>query len=85
MTDRVKGCRCKGQGTCKVCSKARSERLYAEAQAHVERGTCPYCGTALKRNSALTGWWQCGAYACEAMRAPEFKGLPSCSFQCFTK
>jgi ssDNA-binding Zn-finger/Zn-ribbon topoisomerase 1 len=62
---------------------ARMAQLNAEALAHVQRGTCPHCGTKLVRNSALTGWYQCGAYACEDFRTAEFKGLPSCSFQCF--
>lgn len=69
----------------KAAHQARMNALHEEAQGHVNRGTCPCCGTALRRNLALTGWWQCGAYACEAMREPQFRGLPSCSFQCFTE
>lgn len=64
--------------------KARMVELHAKSQAHVERGTCPDCGTKLIHNSAMKGWWQCGAYACEDFRKPEFKGLPKCHFQCFT-
>jgi hypothetical protein len=60
------------------------ERRLEKAKQIVATGKCPQCGTPLVYNSSITGWWQCGAYACEAMRKPEFKGLPSCSFQIFT-
>jgi len=60
-------------------------QLQAEAAVVVATGVCPICGTKLVRNSSMKGWWQCGAYACEAMRASEFQGLPKCSFQCFTE
>lgn len=69
---------------CRRCHAARIAKLQAEAAAVVEKGTCPCCGTALVRNLALTGWWQCGAYATDSHRKPEHRGLPSCSFQCFT-
>ena len=72
-------------GQCDDCYRKRREALRQEAQAHVERGTCPLCGTRLVRNLALTGWWQCGAYASESHRRPEFVGLPACAFQCFTE
>ena len=55
-----------------------------KAQAIVDSGQCPRCGTGLVYNNAIKGWWQCGAYACEAMRKPEYRDLPSCDFQCFT-
>lgn len=61
------------------------ERRLEKARAIVATGKCPDCGTALVSNSAITGWWQCGAYACEAMWKPEFKGLPKCNFQIFTQ
>ena len=64
---------------------ARMLHLHTIARGIVATGTCPDCGTPLIRNSALAGWWQCGAYACEAFRAPAYKGLPSCHFQTFTE
>ena len=70
--------------TCVKCHRARMAACIAVAMAHVERGTCPSCGTALYRNLAILGWWQCGAYPSESMRAPEHKGKVACSFQCFT-
>ncbi|GAC1475606.1 MAG: hypothetical protein PVSMB8_00350 [Vulcanimicrobiaceae bacterium] len=69
---------------CKACHVAKMMKLQADAAEHVARGTCPHCGTKLVRNLALTGWWQCGAYASADFRKPEFKGLPSCAFQTFT-
>ena len=37
----------------------------------VATGKCPKCGSELKRNLAISGWWQCGEYK-------------QCGFQCFT-
>ena len=69
----------------RAASRELRERRLEKAKQIVATGQCPQCGTRLVHNSALGGWWQCGAYACEAMRKPEFKGLPSCSFQIFTQ
>ena len=63
-------------------SDARIAEAFAAAQAIVSTGRCPDCGSALKRNSSLHGWWQC-----EQSGAPTFMARPndpSCSFQCFT-
>jgi len=64
---------------------ARMLHLLTIARAIVATGTCPDCGTALIRNSALAGWWQCGAYATASHRQPAFVGLPACGFQTFTE
>jgi len=69
----------------RAASQELRQRRLEKAREIVATGRCPQCGTALVRNSSIAGWWQCGAYACEAMRRPEFKGLPSCSFQIFTQ
>lgn len=81
--------------TCKLCAKAahgaRCKRchvkhmreLRAIADAQIAIGVCPCCGTKLVRNAALTGWYQCGAYASVDFRKPEFRGLPSCGYQVF--
>jgi hypothetical protein len=63
--------------------EVREKRL-EKARAIVATGKCPECGTALIHNSAITGWWQCGAYASPGLRKPEFRELPKCSFQIFT-
>jgi hypothetical protein len=69
--------------------KAAADRLaqcHADALQHVERGTCPRCGRRLFRNSALAGWWQCGAYASAGFRHAEYANDPNrCSWQCFTE
>lgn len=70
---------------CNACHRARLDAIHAEAAAIVATGVCPDCGTPLVRNSAIAGWWQCGAYACESHRRPEYRGLPKCSFQIFTE
>jgi hypothetical protein len=69
----------------KAVHEARMLHLLTTARAIVATGTCPDCGTALIRNTALAGWWQCGAYATASHRRPAFAGLPSCAFQTFTE
>jgi hypothetical protein len=83
-------CRCgrtmsKHASECKACAKVRSDARYAEAAAHVARGTCPDCGCKLYRNLALTGWWQCGAFGEPSFRKEEHRNLPPCGFQTFTE
>ena len=70
---------------CNRCHNLRMAELKAEAISVVALGKCPKCGTKLSRNSALAGWWQCGAYPCAKFRLSEHLGLPDCSFQCFTE
>jgi len=67
--------------------KSAQERIAAKAEAGrvVASGKCPQCGTALRRNLALAGWWQCGAFGRPDFRTPEHRALPDCSFQCFTE
>lgn len=68
--------------------KAQADRIAAakaQAQEIVSKGVCPNCGTALRRNLALAGWWQCGAYGEPNFRLPEHRDLPHCTFQCFTE
>jgi hypothetical protein len=67
-----------------VCFMHRSIERTRAALAIVQTGVCPTCGTGLVRNTALSGWWQCGAYAAESHRQPEYRGLPKCHFQTFT-
>lgn len=65
--------------------KARAERI-AKAQADtlavVETGRCPVCGSGLKRNLAIKGWWQCEQYGDGHFRARPAE--PGCSWQGFT-
>jgi hypothetical protein len=75
----------KGQQQFTVCTMHRRLELTREAQRIIETGVCPSCGTGLIPNSALSGWWHCGAYAAESHRRPEFAGLPKCHFQTFTE
>jgi threonine synthase len=80
-------CKCgrrmsKYANTCKACHKTRMAELHAEAQAIVATGKCPKCGLPLKRNLAITGWWQCSR--CTDYPEPEYAQYQKCSFQCFT-
>ena len=61
----------------------RLEAVHAEARRVVQSGKCPQCGSPLRRNLALTGWWQCSQYGAEGFRADSSK--PSCSWQGFTE
>lgn len=65
-------------------NKARMDAIFAENQKIVAAGKCPLCGTPLRRNLALAGWWQCDAYGEPSFRRPEHRELPKCSFQVFT-
>jgi hypothetical protein len=69
----------------RAASAARIAAAQAEMRAHVARGTCPHCGARLRLNTSMTGWWQCGRYGSDNFRAPEYRGLPGCSFQGFTE
>ena len=70
---------------CKTCAAKRSAARYAESAAIVAKGCCPQCGLGLRRNLALTGWWQCGAYGEPDFRPSEYRAAPKCSFQTFTE
>lgn len=65
--------------------RAREARV-AEAKAEVRRivatGTCPLCGSALRRNWSLTGWWQCEQFGVEVFR--KYPNKPQCNWQGFT-
>ena len=67
---------------CKDCERKRREARIAEAWAIVNTGICPQCGAKLKRNLAITGWWQCEQYGADTHRADPSK--PACSFQTST-
>jgi hypothetical protein len=56
---------------------------YREVSAIVATGVCPLCGWPVKRNLALTGWYQCSQYGADGFRADSTK--PQCSWQGFTE
>jgi hypothetical protein len=61
----------------------RIERAQLETRAVVKTGKCPACGRVLRRNSSLTGWWQCSQLGAETHRADPSQ--PSCSWQGLTE
>lgn len=61
--------------------KERREAIQESSRKIVISGKCPYCGSPLRRNMALSGWYQCGQYGADGWRMDNSK--PSCSFQCF--
>jgi hypothetical protein len=56
---------------------------YEEARRIVAGGRCPKCGAGLRRNSSMTGWWQCEQFGAAGFR--KNPDAPSCSFQTFTR
>lgn len=54
----------------------------AQAIEIVKTGKCPQCGSGLRRNLSLTGWWQCEQYGSVGFRKDDNKA--DCSFQTFT-
>ncbi len=69
--------------TTRQAHAARMAALHAEARRIVATGRCPDCGSSLRRNLALAGWWQCAQFGAEGFRADDAK--PACSFQTFTE
>jgi len=61
---------------------ARMAQERARVAAIVALGVCPECGAPLRRNLALTGWWQCAQYGAPGFRADA--ATPACSWQGFT-
>jgi hypothetical protein len=68
---------------CKACHITKMEELHAAARTIVATGKCPHCAGALRRNSSMTGWWQCEQLGAESHRKDSTK--PSCLFQTFTE
>lgn len=63
-------------------ARAEMELARARTAAIVATGRCPQCGSALKRNLSMPGWWQCEQYGASGFRARPDE--PSCSWQGFT-
>lgn len=62
--------------------EARILKARAEVVQAVSSGHCPTCGAAIKRNLAITGWWQCEQFGAEGFRKDPNK--PACNWQGFT-
>lgn len=68
---------------CRKCTAERVEERRTKARAVVRTGACPWCGSKLRSNLALAGWWQCEQFGAEGFRARAYE--PSCDFQIFTE
>lgn len=67
----------------KQAAKERIEKAQAETRAIVASGKCPCCGSGIRRNLAITGWYQCEQYGAEGFRKDSSKA--PCSWQGFTE
>jgi len=69
----------------RAVARARAERetRLAMDRACVATGKCPSCGEAIRRNSSLTGWYECSQRGAEGFRKDSSK--PECSWQVFTE
>jgi ribosomal protein L37AE/L43A len=66
----------------RAASEARMAAHRATTSAAVAAGRCPDCGRPLRRNTSLTGWWQCTQFGAVGFRADATQ--PSCDWQGFT-
>jgi ribosomal protein L37AE/L43A len=69
--------------TARQAHRAHMDALHLAARQIVAAGRCPDCGSPLRRNLALAGWWQCSQYGAEGFRADASR--PACAFQTFTE
>ena len=63
-------------------SQTRIQAAQEETRRIVATGRCPRCGSGIRRNNSITGWWQSEQYG-----APQFRARaddPDCSWQGFT-
>lgn len=63
-------------------SQERMAAARAEVAQVVAGGRCPRCGSGLRRNRSLSGWWQCEQYGAETFRARAADA--ACLWQGFT-
>lgn len=62
--------------------REKMERLYGQNARIVASNKCPDCGSVLRRNWSMSGWWQCEQFGSERFRARPQE--PACSWQVFT-
>jgi NAD-dependent SIR2 family protein deacetylase len=75
--------RCKKYvGYCKTCDEKRNNARIDKAIQIVNSDMCPQCGSKIRQNLALAGWFQCEQFGSEGFRKDGNK--PSCSWQTFT-
>ena len=66
-----------------AASLNRMEAQREATKAAIVKGRCPCCGSGLRRNLALSGWWQCEQYGAEGFRKDSSR--PACNWQGFTE
>jgi len=71
------------QTTNKETWETKRIAIWVENQIIVDSGKCPICGTELRRNNSMHGWWQCAQLGAVNFRRDPSK--PSCSWEGFVK
>ena len=64
-----------------VCLKNYKKERNTEYMKVLAKGLCPKCGSKLKRNLSISGWWQCEQYGAVTHRARP--NDPQCEYQLF--
>ena len=67
----------------RAATEVRIQAKLAETRAIVATGKCPQCGSKLRRNSSLAGWYQCEQYGAPGFRARSNEA--PCNWQGFTE
>lgn len=73
----------KEKAAARKASQERIARAQADTRMIVETQECPLCGSRLRRNLSLTGWWQCEQFGAVGFRARSNE--PACDWQGFTE
>lgn len=77
------GKRCKKYvGYCNSCYMKKRQIEIEQAIKIVNTNCCPQCGSKIRRNLALSGWYQCEQFGADGFRKDS--SLPECSWQTFT-
>lgn len=66
----------------RTASQTRIQAAQEETQRIVATGHCPFCGSGIRRNSSISGWWQCEQFGAPAFRARADE--EDCHWQGFT-
>lgn len=70
---------------CHHCFEVKMETTYKTNDLILASNKCPDCGSSLRRNHALEGWYQCMRYGHPDFRPNVAPEVPHCGFQMFVR